>query len=111
VQGMQISPSASNQFKKTDTAAVYAELYEPHMKDPNPPEVAFELRIVERKTGEEKFHFRNRVPKGNPGDPVIPLGLKLPVATLASGSYRVELRAIDSVGGASKTRTADFELE
>jgi hypothetical protein len=30
---------------------------------------------------------------------------------LASGSYRVELKAIDSAGGASKTRTADFEVE
>jgi VWFA-related protein len=111
VQGMQISPSASNQFKKTDTAAIYAELYEPHMKDPNPPEIAFELRVVERKTGEEKFHFRNRLPKGPAGVPVIPMGVKLPVAQLASGSYRVELKAIDSVGGASKTRTADFEVE
>jgi hypothetical protein len=111
VQGMQISPSASNQFKKTDTAALYAELYEPRMKDPNPPEIAFEMRILERKTGEEKFHIRNKLPKGNSRDPVIPLGLKLPVSTLTSGSYRVELRAIDSAGGASKTRTADFELE
>jgi VWFA-related protein len=111
VQGMQISPSASNQFKKTDTAAIYAEVYEPHMKDPNPPEIAFELKVVERKTGEEKFHFRNRLPKGQAGVPLIPVGIKLPVAQLASGSYRVELRAIDSVGGASKTRTADFEVE
>jgi hypothetical protein len=111
VQGMQISPSASNQFKKTDTAALYAELYEPRMKDPNPPEIAFEMRILERKTGEEKFHIRNKLPKGSSRDPVIPLGLKLPVSTLTSGSYRVELRAIDSAGGASKTRTADFELE
>ena len=111
VQGMQISPSASNQFKKTDTAAIYAELYEPHMKDPNPPEIAFELRVVERKTGVEKFHFRNRLPKGPAGVPVIPMGVKLPVAQLDSGSYRVELRAIDSLGGSSKTRTADFDLQ
>jgi hypothetical protein len=45
------------------------------------------------------------------GDPVIPLGLKLPVASLAPGSYRVDLRAVDSVGNSSKTRTADFEVE
>ena len=111
VQGMQISPSASNHFKKTDTAAVYAEIYEPLMKTPKPPEIAFELRVVEPKSGEEKFRIRNRVPKGKDGVPVIPLGIKLPVAQLASGSYRVELKAIDSAGGASKTRTADFEVE
>ena len=51
------------------------------------------------------------LPKGKAGDPVIPLGLKLPVASLEPGSYRLELRAIDSVGNASKTRTVDFEVE
>ncbi len=111
VQGFQISPSASNRFKKTDNAAIYAEVYEPLMKNPNPPDVAFDLKVVEPKSGEEKLHVRNRLPKGKDGVPVIPMGLKLPVASLAPGSYRVELRAIDSVGGTSKTRTADFEVE
>jgi hypothetical protein len=42
---------------------------------------------------------------------VIPLGLQLPIVKLDPGSYRVELRAGDSLGNNSKTRTADFELE
>jgi VWFA-related protein len=111
VQGLQISPSASNHFKKTDTAAIYAEVYEPLLKNPNPPEVAYELIVVERKSGQEKLHVGSRIPKVKAGDPVIPLGLKLPVASLAPGSYRVDLRAVDSVGNSSKTRTADFEVE
>jgi VWFA-related protein len=109
--GYQISPSASNHFKKTDTAAIYAEVYEPLMRNPKPPDVAFDLRVVEPKSGVEKFHVRNRLPKGRDGVPVIPMGLKLPVATLEPGSYRLELRAMDSVGGTSKTRTVDFEVE
>jgi VWFA-related protein len=111
VQGMQVVPSASNHFKKTDTAAVYAEVYEPLLKNPNPPEVAYELIVVERKSGQEKFHVGERTPKGTVGNPVIQLGLKLPVATLGPGSYRMQLRAVDSVGKSSKTRTADFEVE
>ena len=111
VQGMQISPSASNHFKKTDTAAIYAEVYEPLLKNPNPPEVAYELIVVERKSGQEKAPHRRPAPKGKAGDPVIPLGLKLPVASLDPGSYRVKLRAVDSVGNSSKTRIADFEVE
>jgi VWFA-related protein len=110
-QGMQISPSASNHFKKTDTAAVYAEVYEPLLKNSTPPEVAYELIVVERKSGQEKFHIGERTPKGKSGDPVIPLGLKLPVASFAPGSYRVDLRAVDSVGNSSKTRSVDFEVE
>jgi hypothetical protein len=110
-QGFQISPSASNHFKKTDTAAIYAEVYEPLLKNPNPPEVAYELIVEERKSGQEKFHIGDRTPKGKAGDPVIPLGLKLPVASLGPGSYRVKLRAVDSLNNFSKTRTADFEVE
>ena len=111
VQGVQISPSASNHFKKTDTAAIYAEVYEPLLKTPNPPEVAYELIVIERKSGQEKLHIGDRTPKGKAGDPVIALGLKLPVASLGPGSYRVKLRAVDSVNNSSKTRIADFEVE
>jgi hypothetical protein len=45
------------------------------------------------------------------GNPVIPLGLKLPVNTLDPGSYRVELTALDSAGNKSQPRSADFEVE
>jgi VWFA-related protein len=110
-QGFQISPSASNHFKKTDAAAIYAEIYEPLLKGANPPEVAYELIIVERNSGQQKVHIGERTTQGKPGDPVIPLGLKLPVATLGPGSYRVDLRSVDSVGNSSKTRTAEFEVE
>jgi hypothetical protein len=111
VQGLQIAPSGSNHFRKTDTAAIYAEVYEPLLKDPNPPEVAYELIVVEIKSGQEKFHVGDRTPKGKAGDPVIPLGLKLPVASLTPGEYRLQLRALDSAGNSSKTRVADFEVE
>jgi hypothetical protein len=108
---MQISPSASNHFKKTDTAGLYAQIYEPLLKGPNLPSVAFEMKVVDRKSGQEKLTFRNRIELGKVGDPVIPLGLQIPVTKLDPGSYRVELRAADSAGSNTKTRTADFELE
>jgi hypothetical protein len=111
VQGLQISPSASNHFKKTDVAAIYAEIYEPLLKNPNPPDVGYELTVVDRKSGQQKLHVGDRTPKGNAGNQVIPLGLKLPVASLDPGSYRLDLRAVDSVGNSSKTRSADFEVE
>ena len=110
VQGIQIVPSDSNRFKKTDTAGVYAEIYEPLLAGPNPPMVGIEFRVVDRKTGEQKSDTKVRAPT-QPGSPVVPLGLKLPVATLAPGSYRVELRALDSAGNNAKPSTADFEVE
>ncbi|MGA8617535.1 MAG: VWA domain-containing protein [Candidatus Sulfotelmatobacter sp.] len=111
VQGLQISPSASNHFKKTDTAAIYAEVYEPLLKNPNPPQVGYELTVVDRKSGQQKVHLGDKLSKLNAGNPVIPLGLKLPVAMLDAGSYRLDLRAVDSAGNSSKTRSTDFEVE
>src|SRR6202158_864703 len=111
VRGMQITPSASNRFKKSDTAAIYAEVYEASLKSPNPPEVAYELKVLELKSGQEKLHIGSKIPKGIAGDPVIPLGLKLPVSDFPPGAYRLALRAVDSVGNSSKTRTAEFEVE
>ena len=110
VQGIQVVPSASNRFKKTDNVAVYAEIYAPLLAGANPPQVGVELTIVDIKTGEKKIDVASRAAT-QAGSSVAPVGLKVPVATLASGSYRVELRALDSVGNSAKPRTADFEVE
>ena len=110
VQGVQVVPSDNNRFKKTDNAAVFVEIYAPLLMGPKPPQVGVELMVVDRKTGEKKVDVASRA-TNQPGSAVAPMGLKLPVATLAPGSYRVELRALDSVGNATKARTADFEVE
>jgi VWFA-related protein len=111
VQGLQVSPSGSNQFKKTDTAAIYAEIYEPLMKQPNPPDIGYELFIVDLKNGQQKAHLGSKVPKPTTANPVVPLGLKLPVAQLDPGSYRLDLRALDSAGNTSTTRSTNFVVE
>jgi len=110
VQGIQIVPSDSNRFKKTDNAAIYAEVYAPLLAGPNPPQVGVEVIVMDRKTGEKKVDVATR-PANQAGSSVVPVGLKLPVDSLAPGSYRVELRALDSVGNSAKPRTADFEVE
>ena len=45
------------------------------------------------------------------GSTVIPVGLKLPVDSLAPGSYQLRLKALDSVGNSSPVRSCDFEVE
>jgi hypothetical protein len=112
VKGLQISPSGDNRFKKTDNAAVYVEAYEPLLVSPNPPKVAIDLIVMNGKTGDQIIHgtvdLEPYVLKDNP---VIPIGLKLPLASLAPGTYRVQLKASDSAGNHSVVRTADFEVE
>jgi hypothetical protein len=112
VKGLQITPSGDNRFKKTDAAAAYVEVYDPLLAGPNPPKIGVELRIVDRKTGEQKvagtMNTESYVLKDNP---VIPVGLKLPLASLEPGSYRAELKASDSAGSNSTIRSADFDVE
>jgi hypothetical protein len=112
-QGVQVTPAGSTRFKKTDPSAVYAEVYEPLLAGPNPPIVAVQLRILDRKTGEQKedsglINVGEFVRKDSP---MVPVGLKLKVDALQAGSYRAELKAIDSVGHNSPVRSADFEVE
>jgi hypothetical protein len=110
VQGIQLVPSASNRFKKTDSVGVYAEIYAPLLTGPNPPQVGVELIVMDHKTGEKKVDVASRAAT-QAGSAVVPMGIKVPVDTLAAGSYRVELRALDSLGNSVKPRTADFDVE
>ena len=45
-----------------------------------------------------------------PGSPVVAAGLKVPVQSLTSGNYKVEVKALDSAGNFA-IRSADFVIE
>ena len=110
--GLQFTPTGANRFKTTEPATMYLEIYEPLLIGANPPQVGVQLRLLERKTGLMKLdtgviEVATFIHAGNP---VIPVGLKLPVSTLIAGSYRAELTALDSTGK-SVIRSADFEVE
>jgi hypothetical protein len=111
--GVQIVPAADYHFKKTEPAFVYLEVYEPLLTGSNPPKVGIEMKILDRKTGaapvSQAFMTNDRVVQ--PGNPVIPLGLKVPVDKLDPGSYRLELHALDSAGNSSIVRASEFEVD
>jgi hypothetical protein len=81
------------------------------MTGPNPPQVGLELRIVDVKTGQAKMDVGIPKVQEAAGHPVVPMGLKVPVDKLEPGSYRLELRALDSVGNKSPIRAADFMVD
>lgn len=113
--GMQLVPAGSNRFKKTDLAAFYVEFYEPLLVtgDPKtPPVVAFELRVLDGKTGEQKEDtglMRVGLP-AHAGSPTVPVGAKIPTASLNPGAYKVEIKAVDNAGK-EFMRTADIQIE
>ena len=113
--GVQMVPYGGNQFKKGDFVGFYAELYEPLLVtgDPKaPPVVAFDLRILDAKTGDQKLDtglMRVTLPT-QAGSPTIPLGAKIPVDSLAPGTYKIEVKAMDNAGKEYQ-RTTDIQLE
>lgn len=113
VRGMQIVPSASDHFKKTDNIIVYLELYAPILLSPNPPTIGVEMRVIDRKTGQQKVDTgaKDLTAATQAGNPVIPLGLRVPMDSITPGSYQIELRGFDSKGAMTAFHTADFEVE
>jgi VWFA-related protein len=110
---MQFIPAGSSLFKSTEPApGLYLEIYEPHLLDEKAPQLAIQLKVSDRKGGELKIDsglvsMEAYVRKGNP---VVPVGLKLPLAGLVAGAYRLELTALDSMGK-TVTRSVDFDVE
>ena len=113
VRGMRIVPAATDHFKKSDNLVLYSEVYAPELLDPTPPKIGLEYVVLDRKTGEKKVDagITDTAMAIQAGSMVMTLGLKVPIDKLGPGSYRVQLRALDSNGKSTEFRSADFELE
>jgi VWFA-related protein len=112
VKGLQIVPSATNRFKKTDNVIMYAEIYEPLLTTDNPPKVAFAYHILERATNKDVL-FTGAMPADDfiqKGSPVIPTGLKVNVKDLPAGSYKLLVQAVDGAKHNAPNRTVDFDV-
>ena len=112
-QGLQLVPSGGNSFKKSERAAIYLEVYEPLLAESKPAKVGLKLNIIDQKTGKSELEAgvpdtQSSVVEGNP---VIPMGVPLPIDRLQPGTYIVELTATDSAGNASAARKAVFSVE
>lgn len=111
--GFEVVPSATNRFAVTDTPAVYIEVLEPLLLEPKAPTVDVQLVVLDRKNNNKRL-----VDSGpqdlsvyvHPGNPIISVGLKLPMSGLPPGSYHLAVRAKDSAGNTSNIRSVDFEL-
>jgi hypothetical protein len=110
---VEIIPSPSNHFKKTDAVALYAQLYDPHLTDPNPPAVHIAFNIVDIKTGEVVLGAHGLDPTSffEKGSAVVPLGLKIPIDQLPPGSYRLDLQASDDSGARTRIQSVGFDAE
>jgi hypothetical protein len=112
VKGMQVVPSASNRFKRSDNVIMYTEIYEPGLASATPPRVGFAYHIYERASNKDVM-FSGLAPADDfvqKGNPVIPSGLVVKVKDLPTGSYRLVVQAVDSAKNQAPNRSVDFDI-
>jgi VWFA-related protein len=111
--GVEVVPSGSNRFKKREMVALYAQIYDPKLATSDKSDVKVIFRVVDTKTGKAVIEPENVDPAQfiQKGNPVVALGFKLPLDTLAPGTYRLDMQAFDPSGARSKVRTVTFEEE
>jgi VWFA-related protein len=112
VKGMQITPAASYQFKKSDNITVYSELYEPLLKTEPATKVLSGYRIFDAASNKEVFFtggvaMDSFVEKGNS---VVPFALKVQTKDLQPGNYRLVLLAVDEKNQQAPQRQVEFTL-
>jgi len=107
--GKELVATARNRFHVSERVYFYTEVYEPG----NAAGLTMEYRVLERDSGEVKLDS-GMAGVGSfvrTGNSVIPFATLLQVAKLASGSYRLEVRAGHSTGPEVVVRAVDFELD
>jgi|HubBroStandDraft_6_1064221.scaffolds.fasta_scaffold43383_1 VWFA-related protein len=113
VHQMEVIPSGSNRFKKSDKVALYAQVYDPGVANPSPPALRVAYQVVDQKTGKPVFATGtiDASPFVEKGSPMVPLALMIPTDNFAPGAYRIELQAAEAGGASSPVRTVDFIVE
>jgi len=112
VKGMEFTPAASYQFKKTDHVMLYSELYEPLLKTDSATKLLSGYYIFEKATNKQMF-FTGGLPLDafvEKGNPVVPFALRVETKDLAPGSYRLVLLAVDGQKQQAPQRPVEFTL-
>ena len=109
---MEFTPSPSNAFSRDEKVAMYLEVYEPEPVANGIPRIGVIMDIFDKKTNQRVFTTNTVLVNdfAQPGNPIIPVGLAVPVDKLNAGQYVVKVVARDSANHASTERQADLAL-
>jgi hypothetical protein len=112
-KGLELVPSTSYRFAKTSQPMVYVEVYDPALKVEPVPHVGVLFNIIDRKTNKQVFSSNTMLINefAQPGNPLVPIGFKLPMDQLQAGDYRFEIKGRDAGGNVSTVRSTDFSIQ
>jgi hypothetical protein len=112
IKGMQVVPSATNRFKRSDNVILYTEIYDPLLASDKPPKLGLDYHVLDRATNKELL-FTGAVPADEfvqKGNPLVPAGMLVKVKDLPPGSYRLVLQAVDGAKNHAPNRSVDFDV-
>jgi VWFA-related protein len=111
-RGNRVSVSGSDVLPKAGTAEAYFEIYEPLANPAGTVQLTMRLRVLDAKSSEQRWISGDvdLSALAKSASHVIPVAIKLPVATLPPGTYRAELTVKDSAGGQA-VRSIEFRAE
>ena len=111
---MELVPSTTGRFDKGTEAVAYVEVYDPQLKGNDTPfNIGILYNIVDLKSNQTVYSsntllINDYIQKGNP---LVPLGFKVPTEKLQAGDYRFDVKARDELGGVSNVRSANFSIQ
>jgi hypothetical protein len=111
-KNVQFLPVPDTKLWKGSPLSIYFEIYEP-LPSTKKADVYYSLKIMDLRTGALVMNtgYMSAVTWIQPGNAVIPIGLKLSTEKLPAGSYRLEVQASDSAGQEIPSRQAMFTVE
>jgi hypothetical protein len=111
--GLEFKVSGDTRFKKNQILYTYFEVFEPLLEAGSATAVTIQERVVDLKTGESVSDpgFISATPYAKPGSALIPIGRGMHISNLPDGSYRLDVRAVDSAGKQTDWRSANFTVE
>ncbi|MGA8406523.1 MAG: hypothetical protein WB680_05035, partial [Candidatus Acidiferrales bacterium] len=113
VKDLEFTPSGSNRFKKSEKAALYAQIYVPRLTEAKPPTVKFTYIVMDPKNGKPlvgatAVDVTSYIQKGSP---VIPVAFTLPVGKLQPGEYLLEVQASEGPGDLTAISAVKFAVQ
>jgi VWFA-related protein len=106
INGVELIPTGAASFSPSEQAFCYFEIYSPEAGDAS----SVRLRVLNAKTGEQAWDGGVSKVQFPPGKSTIPVGVSVPIATLAPGSYQLEATVTDGAGKTAR-RTAAFDIK
>jgi hypothetical protein len=108
-KGVQVTPSAETNFKRSEPLIAYFEVYEPVAA----AKLGIHARIVDAQTNQVRGTLKpfDKAGYRSAGSAVVPIAGKFSTGKLNAGAYRLEVQATDAAGRSTAWRTASFTVE